>query len=150
MAWGVAADANAERADAQARSQGKQKWESEQPSAKEDGNELEDDGSCFQPGFCAPHGVCVKVLPASLSLSSHAPCVWRRRPAVSQCRESDGIGFWRGAHREWALSELLSRCACSPRYGLQSWRGESAGVAKRRRELIQLPPESVPRPRVSS
>jgi hypothetical protein len=64
MAWGVAADANAERAEYQARSQGKQKWESEEPTAKEDGEELLDDGSCFQPGFCAPHGVCVKVPPS--------------------------------------------------------------------------------------
>jgi hypothetical protein len=37
----------------------------------------------------------------------------------------------------------LSRRACRPWYGLQFWRGESAGVAKRPRELIshpQLPP----------
>ena len=68
MAWGVAADANAERAEYQARSQSKQKWESEEPTAKEDGQELLDDGSCFQPGFCAPHGVCVKVI-ISLALS---------------------------------------------------------------------------------
>jgi hypothetical protein len=33
----------------------------------------------------------------------------------------------------------LSRRTCSPRYGLQSWGGKSAGVAKRPRELISHP-----------
>jgi hypothetical protein len=42
------------------------------------------------------------------------------------------------ALERWTTPKL-SRRTCSPRYGLQSWRGKSAGVAKRPRELVSPP-----------
>jgi hypothetical protein len=52
---------------------------------------------------------------------------------------SGRVGFGTGRQRpvvERGTHHKRSRRACSPRYGLQSWRGESTVVAKRPRELI--------------
>jgi hypothetical protein len=52
------------------------------------------------------------------------------------------LGFGTGRQKmalERGTTPKRSRRACSRRYGLHSWGGESAGVARRRRELISHP-----------
>jgi hypothetical protein len=49
-----------------------------------------------------------------------------------------GSGRQKMALERWT-NPKLSRRACSPRYGVQHWRGKSADAAKRRREHISHP-----------
>jgi hypothetical protein len=65
---------------------------------------------------------------------------WRRDPVTQRDvkvvanRHTRGFGAL-----ERGTNPKLSRRTCNPRYGLQSWRGASAGVAKRARELFPIP-----------
>ena len=69
-------------------------------------------------------------------------------PYVSQVRRTEiqlrirRRGFGTGRQRmvlERGTNPKRSRRTCTCEYGLQSWRGKSAGVAKRPRELISHP-----------
>ena len=50
------------------------------------------------------------------------------------------LTMWLPGRQKFALerctSPTLSRCTCSPRYGLHSCQRDRAGVVKRRRELV--------------
>jgi hypothetical protein len=67
-----------------------------------------------------------------------------RRTAYQRCTSCESLRYGLGrGNREWPLNDgqnpKLSRRTCTWAYGLQSCRGESAGVAKRSRELTRNP-----------
>jgi hypothetical protein len=80
------------------------------------------------------------------AVSEHAAMVTSSRLHTdysdAQVANRDALGFGTGRqktmHERWT-NPKRSRRTCSPRYGLQSCRAKSAGVAKRPRELLSPP-----------
>jgi hypothetical protein len=76
-------------------------------------------------------------------LSSYAPASPPLHSDAKSFANRNALRFGTGRQKEMPLerdeSPTFAAYVYASRYGLQSWRGESAGVAKRPRELISHP-----------